>query len=151
MPPEPTRDLDSSLKMTRTLHAVLLLTIPLLAYAGEVLAPAKTKDVKKMGLILIALAALNIWTALSTSRRSVQQEHEALRVRPEDTKAIIRWRAATIASLVVCEPLALYGCVLRVWGGTFLEAVPFYACGLLLLFAFTPRRPSRHVAAHPAA
>jgi len=151
MTPQPAENLSSSLKMARTLHVVLLLTIPLLAYAGEVLRPAKTKDIKKMGLILIALAALNIWTALSTSWRRVKDEHEALRVRPEDTKAIIRWRAATIVSLVVCEPLALYGWALRIWGGTFLEAAPFYACGLLLLFAFTPRRPSGHGAAHPAA
>ncbi len=134
-------DLDSSLKLTRRLYAVLLLTIPLFIYSGEVLGPAKTKDVRKIGLLLIALAIANIWSVLSMHRGMVQKARETLRSRPDDTKAIIQWRAGNIASLAACEPLALYGWVLRVWGGTLLQAAPFYACALLLLLAFRPRRP----------
>ena len=144
-------DLDSALKETQTLHAVLLLTIPLFIYAGEVLGPAKTKDVKKIGLFLVVLAILNAWSVLSTYPRRVREAREALRSRPDDTRAVIRWRAASIASLAACEPLALYGVALRVWGGTFLEAAPFYACALIMLLAFTPQRPSGHAPAHPTA
>jgi hypothetical protein len=144
------KDLDSSLKKTRTLHAVLVFTIPLFVYAGEVIGPVKTKYVKEIGMVLVALAVFDIWSLLSWRRRRLQKAREALRSRPDDTKAIIHWRAVNAASLTACEALAFYGCVLRVLGSTFLQAAPFYASALLLLLAFTPQRPPDHVSAHPA-
>ncbi len=81
-------DLNNSLKKVRTLHLILLLQIPLYVYAGEVLGPAKTKDVRRVGLFLLALAALNIWSVLSWYRRRVRKVCEALRSHPDDPKAI---------------------------------------------------------------
>ncbi len=134
-------DLNSSLKKVRALHLILLLEIPLFVYAGEVFSPAKTKDARGVELFLLALAAFNIWSVLSWYRRRVRMACEALRSHPGDPKAVTRWKAVSIALLSLCLPFALYGFVLRVSGGTFLEAAPFYACALFLLLVFTPRRP----------
>lgn len=144
------RDLDSSLKKARTLQAVLLLTIPLFVYAGEVMGRVKTKYVKEIGIVLVALAVFEIWSLSSWRRRRLRAALEALRSRPDDTKALIDWYGVNVASLAACEALAFYGWVLRVLGSTFLQAAPFYASALVLLLAFTPQRPPDHVSAHPA-
>lgn len=127
-----------------------MLMIPLFVYAGEVIGPVKTKYVKEIGIVLVALAVFDIWSLLSWWRRRLQEAREGLRSHPDDTKAILRWAAVNSASLTACEALALYGCVLRVLGWAFLQVAPFYASALLLLLTFTPQRPSDHVSAHPA-
>jgi hypothetical protein len=131
---------DRPLKKLRVVHAALLVTIPLYVYAGEVLGPAKPKDIKRIGLFLVLLAALNIWYVLSGGRRAVAKAKEVLRSRGDDALPMRRWYGANVLSLTSSEPLALYGLILRIFGGTLLEAVPFYACALLLLLISTPRR-----------
>jgi hypothetical protein len=131
---------DRALKELRLLQACLLVTIPLYVYAGEVLGSAKPKDIRRLGLFLVLLAALNIWYVLSDGRRAVAKASDILRSRGEDALAIRRWYGANVVSLASSEPLALYGLILRIFGGALLQAVPFYACALLLLLVSTPRR-----------
>lgn len=128
------------LKKLRLLQACLLATIPLYVYAGEVLGPAKPKDVKPIGLFLVLLAALNIWSVLSGGRRAVAKASNVLRSCGDDALAMRRWFGANVVSLTSSEPLALYGWILRIFGGTLLQSVPFYACALLLLLISTLRR-----------
>jgi hypothetical protein len=62
-----------------------------------------------------------------------------LRRQPQDPLALGRWRAGNLASLALCEAVALYGFVLRMLGGTFLGVTPYYAVAILLMLAWTPR------------
>jgi hypothetical protein len=136
----PQIDDDSPLKKLRLMQACLLVTIPLYVYAGEVLGPAKPKEIKRLTLFLVLLAGLNVWCVLSGARRAVAKASDVLRSRGEDALAIRRWYGANVVSLASSEPLALYGFILRIFGGTLVQAVPFYACALLLLLISTPRR-----------
>ena len=131
---------NSALRNMRILYAALLVEIPVFLYAGEVTGPSRPKNVTKAGLLLTAVAILNTWSVLSTCRRRAREASDIVRSHPDDVSAIRRWRAANTVSLCVSFALPLYGWILRVIGGTLLEAVPFYASGLLLLLISTPRR-----------
>jgi hypothetical protein len=131
---------ESSLRQTRILLAACLVSIPLMAYAGEVLGPATTTGVTTIGYLLVAVAILNIWSAFSWRRRRLQDASQILMSRPNDASAIKRWHATTVVLLSECESLAVWGVLMRVWGGGALQqAVPFYACAIILLLMFTPR------------
>lgn len=131
---------DSALKKMRVLYVALLVEIPVFVYAGEVMGPRTPKNITRPGILLAALAIYNTWFVLVASRRALRKASVALSSHPDDTSAIRRWRITTSLSLTASLPLALYGWVLRVMGGTFLQALPLYACGLLLLLVSTPRR-----------
>src|SRR5689334_18202956 len=120
MNPETASHHDDRLKKLRRLYVALLVTIPLYVYAGEVLGPAKPKDIRRIGLFLVLLAALNIWSVLSGSRHAVAKASEVLRSRGDDALAMRRWYGASVVSLTSSEPLALYGLILRIFGGTLL-------------------------------
>jgi hypothetical protein len=138
--------LDNSLKQLRIIQAVNLATIPLLAYAGEVLGPPKTQGLTTVGYFLLALAAYNIWSAFSWCRRKVQKTRQSLLLSPNDAKAVKRWHGANLVFLSNIESFALIGCLLRAWGGgTLLQAVPFYSCSLIFMLVFTPRYPSGQI------
>jgi len=139
------KQFGTALKEMRRLHAALLVTMPLYIYAGEVLGPTKPRDITKIELLsLVALVALNAWAVLRTYRRRLRPARELLQAGTTDTKAISQWKAANTILLTTCEPIALYGLALRVWGGTLAQVAPFYACASFLLLVFTPRR-SHHL------
>jgi hypothetical protein len=132
---------DSSLKQIRIFHVVSIVSIPLFAYSGEVLGPTKTNGVKIFGLLLLALAIFDIWSSFTWRRRRLQRACRALLLSPSDAGAVKRWHHASLLLLIGCESLALYGCLLRVWGGgTLTQAIPLYICALILLLVFVPRR-----------
>lgn len=139
---------DSSLKKIRTLQAVEIVCIPLLAYAGNVLGGEKTNGVTTIGFFLLALAIFDIWSTFSWRRRRLQKAIHAVASAPGDAVAVKRWHQASLVLLVSYESIAMYGCLLRIWGGgTFRQALPFYACALVLLLVFTPRRFSNQTPA----
>src|ERR1700719_760380 len=90
---------DNPLKKLRLLQASLLVTIPLYVYAGEVLGPAKPKDIQRLGLFLVLVAALNIWYVLSGGRHAVAKASDVLRSRGDDPRAMRRWFSANVVSL----------------------------------------------------
>src|ERR1700730_9803095 len=81
---------DHPLTKLRLLQALLVLTIPLYVYAGEVLGPAKPKGIKRLGLFLVLLGALNIWYVLSGGRRAVAKASDLLRSRGDDALTMRR-------------------------------------------------------------
>jgi hypothetical protein len=136
----PVDNFSSSLKKLRTLQAVELVSLFLLAYSGEVLGPPQTKGITTIGYLLLALTAFNIWLVFSWRRRQFQEARQLLLSRPSDGNAIKRWHFVNLVLLADCESIGLFGCLIRVWGGgTLPQAVPFYICALILLLAFTPR------------
>jgi hypothetical protein len=140
---------DNSLKKIRIFQAVAIASIPLSAYAGEVLGGEKTNGITTIGFFLLALVIYDIWSTFSWRRRRLQKAIQSVASNPNDAGAVKRWHHASIVLLFGCESIAISGCFLRVWGGgTLLQAVPLYACGLILLLVFTPRRLSDQARAH---
>jgi len=140
---------DNSLKQTWIFYVVSIVSIPLFAYSGEVLGSTKLNRITIIGFILIALGIFDVWSALSWRRRRLQKARQTLVMNPSDAGAVKRWYGASLALLRGCESLALYGCLLRVWGGgTLPQAIPFYICALILLLVFAPRRVNGQVSAN---
>jgi hypothetical protein len=88
--------LHDSLKHLRILQAVYLVTIPLFVYSGEVLGATKTKGLTMIGYFLLALAAFDIWSALSWCRRRLLKACQFLLLRPNDAEAVKQWHSASL-------------------------------------------------------
>ena len=69
----------------------------------------------------------------------VKMAEEALRLRPHDTQALNRWRGGTLASLCLCDSIALSGFALPLLGETLHWVLPFYGAAILLMLLWTPR------------
>ncbi len=143
------KSFDNSLKQTWKVYVVSIVSIPLFVYSGEVLGSTKTNRITIIGFILIALGIFDVWSALSWRKRRMQKARQTLFLNPGNAGAVMQWYRASLALLIGCESLALYGCLLRVWGGgTLLQAIPFYICALILLLVFAPRRVNGQVSAN---
>ena len=132
--------LDSSLRLLRIIHGAMLASVVL--YAG--VAESARSSEHPPAVLLPALAAMGAGLAAGAfilRRMWVESAEERLRLAPDDTAALNRWRAGHITTFALAEAIALYGLVLRVLGAPFLHAAGFYAIAVLLLLMFTPRRP----------
>lgn len=74
-------------------------------------------------------------------RVPVSPAEAAVASHPDDVAALNRWRGACIASLAVCEVVAVDGLILRILGFTLGQVAPFYLASFMLLAFFGPRRP----------
>jgi hypothetical protein len=135
------KQFDATVQWLRRLHRMLIVAILLYPYAGEKAGLPGPKDVSMIQQVLLLAALLTLGSLVVVRRKMVQSGQQALRLRPDDIEALVRWRMGNIASFVLCEAVALYGFVLRFLGGTLLQAAPFYVCALLLMLLFIPRRP----------
>jgi hypothetical protein len=72
----------------------------------------------------------------------VLRAEEALVRNEQDALSLARWRSGYVLIYALCEAVALYGLVLRFMGFTLTQVAPFYVVGFVLLFFFSPRRPS---------
>ena len=133
--------METCLRLLRILQAALFGSLLLYGLVGEIAGPKEARDVKQMQLILMVLAAASWGVIFFVRQRLVQPAEEILRTQPEDAAALGRWRAGNMATFFLAEAVALYGLVLRMLGSTLLQAAPFYSAAILLLLAFTPRRP----------
>ncbi len=116
----------------------MLISIVFYRVLGEKVGPKEPRDVHFF-LQGPAIAAFFCVGGAFFFHRMVGAAEEALRLRPEDSAALARWRTENIVCFVLCEAVALWGFLLRMLGGTFLRAAPFYAVAILLMLVWTPR------------
>jgi hypothetical protein len=133
--------LDRAVREVRAFHLTFALCIPLYAYAAEVVPPHTLRNINSLQPAFWAGALVTFAYLAFVRRKFLQPSQEALQLRPDDARALNRWKVGSIGSSVACETIAIYGAALRFFGGTFREAAPFYACGLLLMLLFIPRSP----------
>jgi len=130
----------------KVLRAMRLVHIGLLFAASAYLAlpllvggPMTTKAPVVVILALGAVAFSSLAGAALLRSRLVHPSEEALRANPENAGAIQRWRAGVILSLALCETAVLFGLALRFTGAPWNVCAIFYAAGIFLLLAWTPR------------
>ncbi|HXE90551.1 MAG TPA: hypothetical protein VNK82_06260 [Terriglobales bacterium] len=133
--------LEINLRQIRIIHLVMLLTIPLYFVTAEMLAPPTARDVRAIRQGIIVMALLFSGVAVVVRKRMLDSAVDILRLKPDDTPALVRWRAAHIVTFALCESVALFGLVLRFLGATTLEGAPFFAVAFVLMLVFRPVAP----------
>jgi hypothetical protein len=125
----------------RRLHFILALCIPLYAYAAETIPQHPVHAVKALesGMWTAVLVDLGILAVVRW--KIMRPSMETLRLRPDDARAVARWRVGSLNASLISESIPIYGATLKFLGGTFHEALPFYALGLVLMLVFVPRSP----------
>jgi hypothetical protein len=130
---------EASVKVLRTIHSVLLFSVPVYALVGEGLARRTYRPSLALPLTFSGVAAVALLVALLTRSRMVFPAQEILRRRAGDATALAQWRAGCLISLVACESVALCGFALRVVSHPLAQALPFYLVATVLMLSWTPR------------
>ncbi len=133
--------MNDKLQVLRLVHAALLLACVLYAGIGEFAGPKEPKDATLLLMVLGFLGVTDLGLAAFLRGRWVGAAEEALRRSPEDASALQRWMTGHFVVLALCEAVAIFGLVLRMLGGTLIQALPFYGASVLMILAWRPRRP----------
>lgn len=73
--------------------------------------------------------------------RQLRAAFETLTKKPDDPKALARWKNGVIIADCLAEAIILYGFLLHLLGGTPKEVIPFFVIGAVALLWWWPRRP----------
>lgn len=112
------------------------------AVVGEKIAPHMDRPLQPavlvgMAVVCAAMLGIAVWAQIARIRPAIQ----ALQLKHEDEVSLQRWREGTILSCVLLEAVVLEGFALRFIGGTFLDSLPFYFVGIVLMIFYWPQRP----------
>ena len=90
---------------------------------------------RALGLVAISQAIL----IFVIRRIQVFRAEAVLENRPDDAKALLRWRAGYIVTYAISLSIALYGLVLHFFGFPLAQVVPFLTSGLALILFLGPK------------
>lgn len=138
---KPAQTIEGSLRYVRMIYGALLFSIVLYIVVAEQVGDHASHDAQAVLLGLAAVSLLTTAVAVMVRIKLVQPAAEILQTQPNDSAAMGRWRSGIIASFVLAESIALCGCGVRFFGGTLLQASPFYAVAIALMLLWWPRRP----------
>ena len=131
---------EKTLRAMRLVHFALLFAAAVyLALPLALSRPMTTTHPLVVILAMGAVAFSGLAGAALLRARLVQPSAEALRANPQDLAALRRWRAGVMLSLMLCETTVLFGLALRFTGAPWNVCAVFYAAGIFLLLAWTPR------------
>ena len=123
------------------MQAAFLFSIALYAVMTKML-PANAASNVAVFKVLVLLAVGNVVTIFLLRRKLVQSAEKILSVQPEDTAALARWRTGYLITYAFSEAIALYGLVLHFMGFGFVQVLPFFIAGFVLILFYAPRRPA---------
>jgi hypothetical protein len=126
--------LEISLQALRTARRFLLGMVVLYVWIGEKDGPVPRAVNPLLRVALYVLAVSVIGTTLWLRHRELRRAQDSLARQPGDVAALRRWRTIQLVVLSCFLAVPLYGLVLRFQGGTFIQALPFYMVGIVLLF-----------------
>jgi hypothetical protein len=139
---QPIQTIESTLRTVRTLHGILLFTMFLYAVTAEKIQGARSQALNPAFLSGLAVASIAILGIAQFMRvKYVRSALDTLSSTPDDPSSLANWRKGAIVSDVLLESIVLCGFVVRFLGGTFVEALPFYAVGIGLMILWWPQRP----------
>ncbi|MGH9530863.1 MAG: hypothetical protein ACRD2Q_00620 [Terriglobales bacterium] len=133
--------MEEKLRVLRVIHVALLLSCLLYAYIGKVVGPKEPGDVQIFLIAFAFLGVTDVGIAMVLRSRIVGSAEEVLRQSPADALALQRWMSGHFIGYAMAEAVALFGLVLRMLGGTLVQALPFYGAAVLLLLMWMPRKP----------
>jgi len=135
------RPLEQALRGMRIVHAFLLVSIVLYVDVAAKVAPHVRPVAPSFIGAISGIAVIVGVVAFIFRSRTVAPAEETLRLNPQDSTALRRWRAGQITSLALAESVVLDGFVLRFVGAEWRVAGLFFVAGAALMLLFTPRRP----------
>jgi len=128
------------LRTVRMIQIALLASVVMYVWVGERVSRNLPSNLTLY--YAVSLAAITVIGVILVVRRTLLAHSEAqLRVKPEDSELLGRWRAGYIVIYALCESLALFGLVLRVLGFPLSQTWAFYLSSFGLMLLFGPRRP----------
>ncbi len=128
---------EVSLRTLRAVRIVLIGMVFLYVWVGETVGPEPKPVDPLLRIVVYALAASIIPTAIWLRSRELKRAKDRLVRQPGDVGALRRWRAIQLVVLACFLAIPLYGLVLRFQGETLVQALPFYIAGLALM-SFLP-------------
>lgn len=132
--------MKDALRGLRLVEMALMASIIVCAAIGESIGPRKTPD--NTVFYAVSFISISIIGAVMVVRRTlVLHSENVLKERPDDQRALARWRSSHVLLFVMCGALALLGLVLRVLGYSLNHVWGFYVGSLTLLVLFFPRAP----------
>jgi hypothetical protein len=132
-------DAHEAVRTVRILHLCFLVPIPLYAALAEWLGPADATTTPVLMYVLIVCSVAHLGGAFILYLRNVKPAEDILARQPADADAMSRWRSGHILSFALCESVAFFGVVVRVLGGNFYSALPFFAAAFMVMVLMTPR------------
>jgi hypothetical protein len=134
--------MESSLRRVRQIRIAALVSIPLFVMTGELLARGVTQEPANTLFHALSFISISLAGATFVVRATqIVPSEAALKVRPDDSLALSRWRTGYLFLYALCEALALFGLILRSDGFTLSNVWGFYLGGFLLLLVYSPRSP----------
>jgi hypothetical protein len=122
------------------LHAVYLLTIPLLGFSLVTFEHFPKRSISPAVLIGISLCVCwDIGIAFFFRATKLAPASEALRTNPNDPAALMRWRAQSTVSFCFAETVVLMGFVVKFLGAGWSIVGIFFAVGTVLMLLWAPR------------
>jgi hypothetical protein len=133
--------MEAARRMMQIIQGAFLFSIALYAVMTKML-PANAAPNVVVFKILVLLAVGNVVAIFVLRRKLVKSAEQTLSVQPDDADAVARWRSGYIITYAFSEVVALYGLVLHFTGFTFVQVLPFFIAGFVLILFYAPRRPA---------
>jgi hypothetical protein len=133
--------MDAARRMVQIIQGAFLFSIALYAVMTNIL-PAKVMPNVLLFRVLALLSMATVAVIFLLRRKLVKSAEQTLSVQPDDTDALARWRAGYLITYAFSEAIALYGLVLHFMGFAFVQVLPFFIAGFVLILFYVPRRPA---------
>ena len=128
---------EVSLRTLRTVRIVLVGMVFLYVWVGEKDGPPPRPVNPLWRITIYVLAASIVPTVLLVRSKELKRAKSSLARQPRDISALRRWHTTQLAILASLLAIPLYGLVLRFQGEPFVQVLPFYVAGILLM-SFLP-------------
>jgi F0F1-type ATP synthase membrane subunit c/vacuolar-type H+-ATPase subunit K len=133
--------MEAARRMMQIIQGAFLMSIVLYAVMTKILPAGLAPDV----LLFKMLSLLSIVTVAAIfllRGKLVKSAEQILSVQPDDTAALARWRTGYVITYAFSEAIALYGLVLHFMGFAFVQVLPFFIAGFVMILFYAPRRPA---------
>ncbi len=128
--------------MLRVVQWVMLGSIVTYASLGQMLGRTRSDVDPTISYILSSIGVAVVGMIFVVRRTLVFPAQETLTQDRESLVGLNHWKTGYIATYALCEALSLTGLVLRLTGFDFLQSLPFYVGGFVLLAFFRPKLPA---------
>jgi hypothetical protein len=133
--------MEAARRMMQIIQGALLMSIVLYAVMTKIV-PANVAPNILLFKMLSLLAMGTVVMIFLLRRKLVRSAEQTLSAQPDDTAALARWRTGYLITYAFSEAIALYGLVLHFTGFAFMQVLPFFIAGFVLILFYAPRRPA---------
>ena len=143
MPQPPPATTQGTLRILRTIHGALIVSIFLYGLMPRLIAAPRNPQPPDKTLLAMfdALALGVIGLGFFLRSKWITAAYATLRAKPDDAASLAQWRKGAVVSAALGESVVLYGVVIYLIGGEAKQAAPFFAAGLIVMLLWWPKRP----------